>query len=240
MIRHFGGRVEVVETAGTRRITVHGDAELSSRSVVVPADPSSAAFLIAAALLVPGSDITVTGVLANPTRTGFYVTLQEMGADVTFANERPEGAETIADIRARYCPKLKGVRVPASRALSMIDEYPILSVVAAFAEGDTRMEGLAELKAKESDRLAGTAAGLIANGISAKISSDTLSVDGSTSVKGGGRVVTHMDHRLAMAFLVLGLASDRPVTVDDSAMIATSFPEFLPLMRGLGAKLEQG
>ena len=235
MIRHFGGRVDVIEKAGARHITVYGDAELQGRLVTVPGDPSSAAFLVAAALTVPGSDITVTGILTNPTRAGFFVTLKAMGADLNFENERSEGGETVADIRARHSPRLKGVRVPASRAPSMIDEYPILSVVAAFADGETRMDGLAELKAKESDRLAGTASGLLANGVATKIAGDTLTVSGSTRVKGGGRVATQMDHRLAMAFLVLGLASDRPVTVDDTAMIATSFPEFLPLLRGLGA-----
>ena len=238
MIRHFGGRVNVIEKAGARRVTVHGDAELRGKSVIVPGDPSSAAFLVAAALVVPGSDITVTGVLTNPTRTGFYATLREMGADLSFENERPEGGETVADIRVRSS-RLQGVRVPASRAPSMIDEYPILSVVAAFAAGETHMDGLAELKAKESDRLAGTAAGLLANGIAAKISGETLTVNGGTRVRGGGRVATLMDHRLAMSFLVLGLASDRPVTVDDTAMIATSFPDFLLLMRGLGAKFER-
>jgi 3-phosphoshikimate 1-carboxyvinyltransferase len=234
MLRHFGGRVEIGRRDGKRAVTVHGEAELAGRDVVVPADPSSAAFLIAAALIVPGSEVTVTGVLTNRTRTGFYTTLREMGADIAVLDEREAGGDTIADIRAR-AGRLTGVCVPPERAPSMIDEYPILSVVAAFAEGETRMEGLAELKAKESDRLASTAAGLVANGIPTKVEGDTLVVGGATSVKGGGTVATHMDHRLAMAFLVLGLATDRPVTVDDTAMIATSFPEFSGLMRGIGA-----
>ena len=237
MIRHFGGQVDVTEKGGVRRITVHGDAELAGQPVIVPGDPSSAAFLIAAALIVPGSEVTVRRILTNPTRTGFYATLKEMGADIIFLNERAEGGDTVADIRARY-GKLTGVRVPPGRAPSMIDEYPVLSVVAAFASGETRMEGLAELKAKESDRLAATAAGLIANGIAARVDGETLTVTGSKSVNGGGLVATHMDHRMAMAFLVLGLASDRPVTVDDVTFVATSFPEFLPLMRGMGARFE--
>ncbi|MBN8912033.1 MAG: 3-phosphoshikimate 1-carboxyvinyltransferase, partial [Rhizobiales bacterium] len=217
------------------RITIRGDAELEGRDVRVPGDPSSAAFLVAAALIVPGSDITVEGVLVNPTRTGFYTTLQEMGGDVTFLNAREEGGEPIADIRARFS-KLSGVDVPAERAPSMIDEYPMLAVVAAFAQGTTRMDGLAELKVKESDRLAATAAGLAANGIKAEIDGDTLIVHGSGRVPGGGLVATHLDHRMAMSFLVMGLASESPVTVDDTAMIATSFPEFRPLMERIGAK----
>jgi 3-phosphoshikimate 1-carboxyvinyltransferase len=203
--------------------------------VTVPGDPSSAAFLICAALLVPGSDVTVEGVLLNETRTGLYTTLQEMGADVTLTNPREDGGEPIADIRARYS-KLKGVAVPAARAPSMIDEYPVLAAVAAFADGDTVMQGLAELKVKESDRLAATAAGLEANGVRATVEGDTLTVHGTGGkVPGGGGVATHLDHRIAMAFLTMGLASEAPVTVDDTAMIATSFPEFLGLMEQLGA-----
>jgi 3-phosphoshikimate 1-carboxyvinyltransferase len=158
-----------------------------------------------------------------------------MGADVEFTNTREEGGEPIADVRIRY-GRLKGVRVPAARAPSMIDEYPVLSAVAAFAEGETRMEGLAELKVKESDRLAATAAGLTANGIAARVDGDTLIVAGGKGVRGGGTVVTHMDHRIAMAFLILGLGADRPVTVDDVRFVATSFPEFIALMTGLGAR----
>ena len=238
MIRHFGGRVDVVARDGARHITVHGDAELEGRDVVVPGDPSSAAFLVAAAILVPGSDVTIEGVLSNPTRTGFYLTLKEMGADIAFLDERDEGGDTVADIRVRSS-RLKGVRVPPERAPSMIDEYPMLAVLAGFAEGETRMEGLAELKAKESDRLASTAAGLAANGIAHKVEGETLIVTGGKTVRGGGTVKTHMDHRIAMAFLSLGLASDAPVTVDDTAIIATSFPEFLGLMTGLGAKYQE-
>jgi len=234
MLRHFGAKVMAIERDGLRAITVKGDGELEGRAVVVPGDPSSAAFLAAAALIVPGSEITIEGVLVNPTRTGFYATLREMGADVTFLNEREEGGEPIADVRVRHS-KLKGVRVPSERAPSMIDEYPMLACVAAYASGETRMEGLAELKVKESDRLAATADGLIANGVAAKAEGDALIVQGGASVLGGGRVATHLDHRIAMAFLTLGLGADRPVTVDDTAMIATSFPEFRSLMERLGA-----
>jgi 3-phosphoshikimate 1-carboxyvinyltransferase len=235
MLRYFGAEVRSEAGAGVTRITVKGDAELEGRDVTVPGDPSSAAFLIAAAVVVPGSDVTVEGVLVNPTRTGFYTTLKEMGADVTFLNPREEGGEPIADIRARGS-KLKGVTVPPERAPSMIDEYPVLAAIAASADGVTRMEGLAELKVKESDRLAATATGLIANGVDARVEGDALIVRGSATVKGGGTVATHLDHRIAMAFLTLGLISDAPVTVDDARVIATSFPEFRGLMERLGAR----
>lgn len=237
MLRHFGAEVVIAESGGKTRITVKGEAELQGRDVVVPADPSSAAFLVAAAALVPGSDLTIEGVLVNPTRTGFYDTLREMGADVVFTGAREEGGEPVADIRVRYAP-LAGVRVPAHRAPSMIDEYPILAVVAAFAEGSTRMDGLAELKIKESDRLAATVAGLIANGVDAGAEGDTLTVRGAREVRGGGMVATHLDHRIAMAFLTMGLASRDPVTVDDTSMVATSFPEFLSLMQSVGVRFD--
>ncbi len=238
MLRHFGGTVEVSEADGVRRVTVTGGTELEGKAVTVPADPSSAAFLAAAALIVPGSEVTIEGVLINPTRTGFYTTLQEMGADVSFTNTRDEGGEPVADISVRHGP-LKGVRVPAARAPSMIDEYPVLACLAAYAIGETRMEGLGELKVKESDRLAATATGLAANGIKAAVDGDTLSVSGTGSVAGGGTVATHLDHRIAMAFLTLGLGAGAPVTVDDTAMIATSFPEFRGLMEGLGASFAE-
>jgi len=235
MLRHFGAEVTVGERDdGSRAVTVAGDAELEGRSVNVPGDPSSTAFLTAAALIVPGSEITIEGVLVNPTRTGFYVTLAEMGADVVFRNEREEGGEPVADIVVRHS-RLNGVRVPPERAPSMIDEYPVLACLAAYAVGETRMEGLAELKVKESDRLAATAAGLAANGVSAKVDGDSLVVGGGKSVRGGGAVATHLDHRIAMAFLTLGLGADRPVTIDDAGTIATSFPEFRSLMERLGA-----
>jgi len=238
MLRFFGAWVRSITKDGRTRITVRGDAELTGRDVTVPGDPSSAAFVAAAALLVPGSDVTIEGVLTNPTRIGFYRTLREMGGNVHLLNEREEGGELVADIRVRFS-RLKGVTVPAARAPSMIDEYPILAVVAACADGVTRMEGLAELKVKESDRLAATAAGLAANGAVAEVSGDTLTVKGSGRVRGGGRVETHLDHRIAMAFLTLGLAAERPVTVDDTTMVATSFPEFNALMQGLGASFAE-
>lgn len=239
MLRHFGAEVTCVADGETTRITIKGQPELVGRDVTVPADPSSAAFLIAAALIVPGSDVTIEGVLINPTRTGLYTTLKEMGADITFLDEREEGGEPVADIRARHS-SLTGVDVPAARAPSMIDEYPMLAVVAAFANGVTRMNGLAELKVKESDRLAATADGLSANGVRAEAVGDTLTVHGTGAVSGGGTVATHLDHRIAMAFLVMGLASEQPVKVDDTAMIATSFPEFRTLMERLGARFGEG
>jgi 3-phosphoshikimate 1-carboxyvinyltransferase len=234
MLRHFGAAVRTEGRDGETHITVRGRAELSGKDIHVPGDPSSAAFLVAAALIVPGSDITIEGVLTNPTRTGLYTTLQEMGGDVTLLNERDEGGEPVADIRVR-ASRLKSVRVPAERAPSMIDEYPVLAAISAFAEGQTRMEGLAELKVKESDRLAATAAGLSANGAVVRVDGDTLTVDGTGGLRGGGLVATHLDHRIAMAFLTAGLASEMPIIVDDSTMIATSFPEFRPIMEALGA-----
>jgi len=234
MLGYFGAQVSATKRQGLRAVSVKGDAELAGRDVKVPGDPSSAAFLAAAALIVPGSEVTIEGVLVNPTRMGFYTTLREMGADVAFMGEHIEGGEPVADIRVRHA-RLKGVRVPGERAPSMIDEYPVLACLAAYAAGETRMEGLAELKVKESDRLAATAAGLTANGAAAKVDGDTLIVEGGKGVPGGGQVATHLDHRIAMAFLILGLGADRPVTVDDAGIIATSFPEFRPLMQGLGA-----
>ena len=191
MLRYFGAKLTVVQGSKSRTITVSGDGELEGQVVNVPADPSSAAFLASAALIVPGSEIVIDGVLVNPTRTGFYVTLREMGADIRFENEREEGGEPVADIRVRHS-KIVGVRVPPERAPSMIDEYPVLACLAAFASGETRMEGLSELKVKESDRLSATAAGLDVNGVTARVEEDTLIVagTGSTSkgVRGGGTV----------------------------------------------------
>jgi 3-phosphoshikimate 1-carboxyvinyltransferase len=238
MLRHFGADVRVVEKDGARHITVRGDAELSGRDILVPGDPSSAAFLVAAALIVPGSDVTIEGVLVNPTRTGLYTTLQEMGGDVALLNEREEGGEPIADIRVR-ASELQGVRVPAERAPSMIDEYPVLAAISAFAKGTTQMDGLAELKVKESDRLQATATGLAANGVRSRIDGDSLIVEGEQRMRGGGCVATHLDHRIAMAFLTAVLASEKPIAVDDTAMIATSVPEFRGLMETLGARYEE-
>jgi len=236
MLRYFGADVRSVQDSGLTRITVKGHAELEGREITVPGDPSSAAFIAAAALIVPGSEVTIEGVLVNPTRTGFYLTLQEMGGDVSFLNPREQGGEPVADIRVR-ASSLSGVRVPAERAPSMIDEYPILAVVAAFARGRTEMLGLAELKVKESDRLAATAAGLETNGVTAVVDGDSLIVEGRGEVSGGGTVATHLDHRIAMAFLTMGLASRKAVSVDDGSMIATSFPEFRDVMTSLGAQI---
>jgi len=234
MLRFFGADVRSEDRDGATHITVKGDAEMTGRDVTVPGDPSSAAFLACAAIIVPGSDVTIEGVLVNPTRTGLYTTLREMGGDIAFLNERDEGGEPVADVRVR-ASRLKGVHVPAARAPSMIDEYPVLAAIAAFADGETRMDGLAELKVKESDRLAATAAGLAVNGVAARVDGDTLTVQGAGEMPGGGIVETHLDHRIAMAFLTAGLASVAPVTVDDTTMIATSFPEFRSLMENLGA-----
>ncbi len=238
MLAGFGADISVtVADNGERIIRLKGQPELKAQAVVVPSDPSSAAFPIVAGLIVPGSDIVVENVLLNPLRTGLITTLQEMGADIEILNERDASGETVADIRARHS-RLKGVTVPAGRAPSMIDEYPVLAIAAAFAEGDTVMLGLEELRVKESDRLAAVARGLEANGIACKEGESTLTVSGANGQPGGGTVVTHLDHRIAMSFLVLGLACDKPVTVDDGAVIATSFPEFTDLFVGLGADIQ--
>jgi 3-phosphoshikimate 1-carboxyvinyltransferase len=204
--------------------------------VVVPADPSSAAFPMVGALIVPGSEVLLTDVMTNPLRTGLITTLREMGADIEALNVRSDVGEEMADFRVR-ASALRGVDVPPERAPSMIDEYPILAVAAAFAEGTTRMRGLKELRVKESDRLAAVADGLKANGVAFEIEGDDLIVHGKGRAAGGGLVATHMDHRIAMSFLVMGAASDQPVRVDDTSFIATSFPTFAPMMRGLGAGL---
>ncbi|HRE20084.1 MAG TPA: 3-phosphoshikimate 1-carboxyvinyltransferase, partial [Rhabdaerophilum sp.] len=207
------------------------------KPIVVPADPSSAAFPMVAALIVPGSDIVVRSVMMNPLRIGLITTLIEMGADITELDRRIEGGEEVADLRVRYSA-LKGVDVPVERAPSMIDEYPILAVAAGFATGETRMNGLQELRVKESDRLQAVADGLAANGVAHEILGADLIVSGNgKAARGGGTVATHMDHRIAMSFLVMGLASDKPVAVDDMSFIATSFPDFVPLMTRLGGDL---
>lgn len=237
MLAAFGATVTIAPHERGRIITVRGQPTLHGRAVRVPGDPSSAAFLAGAAAITTGSDITIEGVLVNPTRTGFYETLREMGADLSFGNARTEAGEDVADIRVRHAA-LSGVTVPAERAPRMIDEYPMLAVIAAFARGETRMDGLAELKVKESDRLAATVAGLVANGVVARAEGDSMIVRGGR-VPGGGHVATQLDHRIAMSFLVLGLAAERPVTIDDGRMIATSFPTFVPLMRQLGAAITE-
>ncbi|MBV8392682.1 MAG: 3-phosphoshikimate 1-carboxyvinyltransferase, partial [Alphaproteobacteria bacterium] len=200
-------------------------------------DPSSAAFAVVAACVRPGSDVLVENVGVNPLRAGLYTTLKEMGANIVFENEREVGGEPVADLHVKG-GGLKGVEVPPERAPSMIDEYPILAVAASYAEGTTRMLGLAELRAKESDRLSSVAAGLAVNGVKHEMGADNLVVHGASSVPGGGLVKTHLDHRIAMSFLVLGLGAKEPVAVDDGSPIDTSFPGFAKLMGGLGAKIE--
>ncbi len=237
MLSHFGAAVKVSpHGAHGRRIILKGRPELAPQKVRVPADPSSAAFPIAAALIVKDSDLVLEGLLDNPLRTGLLTTLKEMGANIEELARREESGETVVDLRVR-ASQLKGVEVPAERAPSMIDEYPILAVIASFAEGDTIMRGLSELRVKESDRLAAVAAGLGVNGVAYEIHGDDLIVHGKGRAPGGGEVETHMDHRIAMAFLMMGLASEKPVRIDDSGFIATSFPDFTGLMRGLGADI---
>ena len=238
MLRHFGVTVDVSPLeGGGRRIELTGPTRLSARDVIVPGEPSSAAFPLVAALLIPGSDIVIEGVGLNPLRTGLFTTLLEMGADLTIENERIEGGEKVGDLHARGS-HLKGVDVPADRAPSMIDEYPVLAVACAYAEGPSRLRGLEELRVKESDRLAATVALLEANGARVDVEGDDVIVAGRSGTLGGGIVRTHMDHRLAMSAVVLGLAADRAVQIDDTAFIETSFPGFVDLMNALGAGIE--
>ncbi len=240
MLRHFGADVERGEENGEGVIELAGEALLSAADVLVPADPSSAAFPMAAALITPGSDITLTEVCLNPGRTGLIDTLVEMGGDITIENDRLENGERIGDVRARYSA-LDGVTVPAERAPSMIDEYPVLAAIAATARGETRMLGVGELRVKESDRLSAMAAGLAQCGVSVDAGEDTLTVRGGNGVQGNGQdgsaVAVNLDHRIGMAFAVLGLAARNGVRIDDAGPIATSFPDFVPLMNGLGASL---
>ncbi len=237
MLAFFGADIAVeAHGAHGRKVTLQGRPELRPRRIVVPADPSSAAFAIVAATIVPGSDIVVEGVMTNPLRTGLVATLRAMGASIDTLDERAEGGEVVADLRVR-ASGLRGVDVPATRAPSMIDEYPILAVAAAFASGETRMRGLSELRVKESDRLQAVADGLACNGIDHAIAGDDLLVRGGAGdVAGGGSVATHLDHRIAMSFLCLGLAARAPVRVDDDTMIATSYPGFRADMARLGAE----
>jgi 3-phosphoshikimate 1-carboxyvinyltransferase len=239
MLKGFGADLDVsTGRDGIRRIAVAGQGALKGCDVTVPGDPSSAAFPLVAALIVPGSQVRIPNVLMNPTRTGLLHTLLEMGGDIAIDNARVSGGEDVADLVARHSP-LKGVDVPAERAPSMIDEYPALAIAAAFAAGTTRMAGLEELRVKESDRLSAIARGLRANGVECEEGSDWLAVAGRPGGKGigGGTVATHLDHRIAMSFLVMGLAAQSPVVVDDISAIATSFPQFLASMNALGASL---
>ena len=236
MLKHFGAEiVSEKEGAHGRKITLTGQPELKGADVVVPADPSSAAFPMVAALITPGSEIELTDVMTNPLRTGLFTTLREMGADIEETDVRGDAGEPMAKFRIK-ASKLKGVEVPPERAPSMIDEYLVLAVAASFAEGTTIMRGLHELRVKESDRLEATAAMIRVNGVNVEIVGDDLIVHGTGKVPGGGTVSTHMDHRIAMSALVMGCASDTPVTIDDTTFIATSFPDFIPMMKRLGAE----
>ncbi len=237
MLAGFGAEITTEETGEGRVITLKGQPELKPQKIDVPRDPSSAAFPVCAALIVPGSDVLVPGIGLNPTRAGLFTTLREMGADLTYENERTEGGEPVADLRARFSPDLHGIEVPGGRAASMIDEYPVLSVVASFAKGQTHMPGVKELRVKESDRIDAMATGLRANGIDVDEGPDWWTVlgVGHGNVPGGATCASHLDHRIAMSFLILGMAAQNPVSVDDGGPIATSFPIFEPLMAQLGA-----
>jgi 3-phosphoshikimate 1-carboxyvinyltransferase len=237
LLKHFGAKVSSKPHGDHgRRIVLQGQPELEPANVLVPADPSSAAFPLVAALIVPGSELIVEAVMTNPLRTGLLTTLREMGASIEALEKRDDSGEEVADLRV-CTSALNGVDVPPERAPSMIDEYPILAIAASFAEGITRMRGLKELRVKESDRLVATADMLRANGVAVEIEGDDLIVQGKGRPGGGGEVKTHMDHRIAMAALMMGLASENAVRIDDSAVIATSFPGFVDLMRSIGADL---
>ncbi len=238
MLRHFGATVITSSTAGGgRQIRLRGEVELKGADLVVPGDPSSAAFPMVAALVLPGSEIEIAGVGMNELRTGLLTTLGEMGARIERANERIAGGEAVADLVVR-ASRLKGVEVPAERAPSMIDEYPVLAVAAAFAEGRTVMRGLGELRVKESDRLAAVAQGLAACGVNVEVDGDTLIVEGvGGRPRGNAAIAARLDHRIAMSFLVLGLAAERPVSIDDGETINTSFPGFVRLMNALGTTI---
>lgn len=239
MLQGFGATLTVEDTDEGRVITLGGQPELTPQTIVVPRDPSSAAFPVCAAIITPGSDVLVPNIGLNPTRAGLFTTLQEMGADLVFENMREEGGEPVADLRARFSPDLKGIAVPPARAASMIDEYPVLSVVASFAKGVTDMQGVRELRVKESDRIDAMAKGLRAAGVTVDEGPDWWKVTGKGhgNVPGGATVASHLDHRIAMAFMVMGMATQNPMSVDDGSPIATSFPIFEDLMAGLGAQI---
>jgi 3-phosphoshikimate 1-carboxyvinyltransferase len=240
MLRAFGAQLSIEDSGKGRHIRLAGQPELRACPVEVPADPSSAAFPLVAAALLEGSEVLLPDVAMNPARTGLIVTLKEMGADIALERERDVAGEPLADLRVRGA-KLRGVSVAPDRAASMIDEYPVLFVAAACAEGRSHFAGLEELRVKESDRLAVMAEGLRACGVPLKEGRNSLTIDGfGKRPKGGAKIATHLDHRIAMSFLVLGLAAESAVTVDDAGPIATSFPGFVELMAGLGAKIAQG
>lgn len=239
MLAGFGAQISTVETGEGRVITLVGQPELKPLDITVPRDPSSAAFPVCAGLIVPGSDVLVPGIGLNPTRAGLFTTLKEMGAELAYENLREEGGEPVADLRAKFSDNMQGIEVPPERAASMIDEFPVLSVVAAFANGKTIMRGVKELRVKESDRIDAMARGLEACGVTVEEDEDTLIVHGlgPRGVKGGGTCATYLDHRIAMSFMVLGMATQEPVHIDDGGAIATSFPIFENLMRDLGATI---
>jgi len=238
MLVGFGAELTVEQTDAGRVITLTGQPELRPQDIIVPRDPSSAALPVCAALIVEGSDVLVPNIGLNPTRAGLFYTLQEMGADLTFENMREEGGEPVADLRAKYSPDMQGIAVPPERAASMIDEYPILSVVASFAHGVTRMHGVKELRVKESDRIEAMATGLRAAGVTVQDGPDWWHVHGlGGAVKGGALAATHLDHRIAMSFLILGMGAREGMSIDDGGPVATSFPIFEPLMAALGASI---
>ncbi|MEY2960417.1 MAG: hypothetical protein RLZ60_247, partial [Pseudomonadota bacterium] len=241
MLVGFGAELTVETTKEGRVITLTGQPELKAQKIVVPRDPSSAAFPVCAAIITEGSDVLVPNIGLNDTRAGLFTTLREMGADLEYENLREEGGEPVADLRAKYSPNLKGIEVPPARAASMIDEYPVLSVVASFAEGDTVMKGVKELRVKESDRIDAMAKGLRAAGVEVDEGDDWWIVKGRGfgNVEGGVTVESRLDHRIAMSFMVMGMATNKPMSVDDGSPIATSFPIFEPLMADLGAAIER-
>ncbi len=241
MLRLFGVQIDEQNTDQGRAVSLVGQPELQPQEIVVPRDPSSAAFPICAALIIPDSYVVVPGLCVNPTRSGLLLTLQEMGADLRIEDERDECGEIVADIHVRYTSDLRGVTVPPERVVCMIDEYPILSVVAAFAKGRTEMSGVGELRVKESDRLAAMTQALQACGVDVADGPDWWHIDGvgPGAVSGGMMCHSYLDHRIAMSCLVMGLASQNPITVDDVAPISTSFPGFVRLMRDLGADIQE-
>ena len=237
MLRGFGVHLGIADTEAGRHIRIEGGQKLTATKVIVPGDPSSAAFPVVAALITPGSEVVVANVLLNETRTGLFATLKEMGSDLTIDNIREQAGETVGDLKARYSPDMHGVVVPPERAPSMIDEYPILCVAAACAKGQTIMRGIGEMRVKESDRIALMVTGLRACGVTIDEEPEGMIVTGGSSVKGGAVVETRGDHRIAMSHLVLGGMADQPIAVLEPEMIATSFPNFVAMMNGLGAKI---